>query len=95
MKLEGATDWQKHGTGSNAILVSDLIVTLKNTVAWAAGEKPQWFLAFPSSQDDPAGTRDYIIMKGTYEWGEVPTAAGSTGGGAGNYFYRQTVEYYQ
>ena len=47
-----------------------MIITIDGGDAWTAENKPEWFIAFPSSEDDPAGTRDYIIIKGTYEWVE-------------------------
>jgi len=67
LKIEGQTDWQKYEEGTpDEFLVVDLIVTLETNDAWDLADKPQWFIAFPSSEDDPASTRDYVIIKGSY-----------------------------
>jgi len=112
LKLEGSTDWQTYGVAPDTFLVSDLIMTLQSEKdAWVATDKPEWFIAFPSTADNVDGTRDYIIIKGSYEWVEEGGAAASTGssvdGGAANdpssaapaavkkYLENQTIEFYQ
>ena len=93
LKIEGQTDWQKYNEGqSDEFIVTDLIVTIETNAAWDNSDKPQWFVAFPSSEDDPASTRDYVIIKGSYEYG-LRTDPDALPGAAETYF--QTAEYYQ
>ena len=87
MQLKGQTDWQEHSSGSDTFLISDLIITLDAGTAWTAADKPEWFVAFPSSADDPTGTRDYIIIKGKYEW-VLDSAAPASASGDPTYIYR-------
>ena len=70
---------------SDEFFVIDLIVTIETNSAWDNADKPQWFLAFPTSEDDPASTRDYLIIKGSYEYG-VRTDPDALPGATATYF---------
>ena len=63
LKLKGTTGWRTSGNNS----IYELIITLKSDNDWTSEDAPEWFVAIPSDTDDPQGTRDYIIIKSSYD----------------------------
>ena len=93
LQLEGSTSWERYNVGkSDEFISADLIVTIKTNGFWDRADKPQWFVAIPSSEDDPASTRDYIIIKGTYQYGKRTDPDALPNATEVDY---QTAEYYQ
>ena len=90
LDLAGTTGWQVYeniDSETEAILNSELIVTLETDRDWLDTDAPTWFLAIPSDLDDPDGVRDYIIIKGRYLRVEDSTTS--------KIKQRQEIEYYQ
>ena len=94
LKLSGTTGWQAYPPseeGAESLLVSQFLVTLDSNTIWSESDAPKWFVAIPSDIDDPEGTRDYIVIKGSFAKG-VDTDPRT---GVETPFQKQEVEYFQ
>ena len=83
-------------------------MTIATDEEWRVTDKPEWFLALPTSLDTDS-VRDYVIIKGTFEQvpdsdpnsvtgpaSSDPSASSSSSAPSPNttYTFKQTAEYY-